>query len=99
MIRVASKWRPLKSSLDRRFSFSARTFRIMGHLRHRRGRCGSHPQRRVNTKNFATGPKKDLDYMTGSRTLKTKGLRYSVFVHNTTGRPIYAAPCAASVET
>ena len=33
MISVASKCRPLKSSLDRRFSFSAIALRIMGHLR------------------------------------------------------------------
>jgi hypothetical protein len=45
------------------------------------------------------GRKKDLDYMFGQRTLTTKGLRYSVFVHNTTGRPIFAAPCEASVIT
>ena len=39
----ASKWRPLKSSLDRRFSFSTRAFRIMERLRaggDNVGRCG-----------------------------------------------------------
>src|SRR4051812_11739107 len=39
-IRVASKWRPLKSSLDRRFSFSTRAFRIMAYLRTGGGRVG-----------------------------------------------------------
>ena len=41
------------------------------------------------------GRKKDLDMMNGTRTLETRGIRYSVFVHNTTGRPIYAARCGA----
>lgn len=41
------------------------------------------------------GGKKDLDSMTGSRSLETKGFRYSVFVHNTAGKPILAAPCGA----
>ena len=45
------------------------------------------------------GTRKDLGSMHGQRTLTTKGLRYSVFVRNTTGRPIFAAPCEASVRT
>lgn len=44
------------------------------------------------------GGKKDLDTMTGSRTLETKGFRYSVFVHNTTDKPIFAAPCGAKLS-
>src|SRR3954471_23398752 len=49
-ISVASKCRPLKSSLDRRFSFSAIALRIMGRLRQRRCSCRPHPQRGVNAK-------------------------------------------------
>lgn len=44
------------------------------------------------------GGQKDLDNMTGSRNLTTKGGRYSVFVRNTSGRPVYAGPCAANVN-
>lgn len=44
------------------------------------------------------GGQKDLDSMTGSRNLTTKGGRYSVFVRNTSGRPVYAGPCAANVK-
>src|SRR4051812_15645912 len=44
MISVASKCLPLKSSLDRRFSFSAIALRIMGHLRF----GGAHAARMLN---------------------------------------------------
>src|SRR5215212_5842310 len=47
---AASKCRPLKSSLDRRFSVSAIALRIMGRLRQRRRICRPHAQRGVNTK-------------------------------------------------
>lgn len=44
------------------------------------------------------GGQKGLDNMMGSRNLTTKGGRYSVFVRNTSGRPVYAGPCAANIN-
>ena len=44
------------------------------------------------------GPKKNLDIHCGGRALTTKGLRYSVFVHNITSAPVCARACEGKVE-